>query len=973
MPKLLKSFGPADVLLILVATIWGINVAVVKSALTEFNPLTFNSLRFGISALLSWLVLGLSRAKALPDRKDLPGVILLGLLGHTLYQILFILGTNLTTVANTALLLATIPVWVAALGAVTKEEVAGLFTWLGIGISLLGIALVTAKGDISLGGGTWRGDTLLIVGTCFYGAYTLKSRNLLRKYSPVQFSTWATTAGALGMAVVSWGQIRAQDWSKVGTVGWGGLAFSAGLAITLGYFIWSNGIKRLGSARTALYNNLTPVTALIYSAIFTQEKITLPQLAGALLIIGGLSLARWKKLQLRGLSMHKNDIEENYHGTLVADPYRWLEDSLSPETQAWAQAENVKTRAFLDIPLRREVYSQLARLWDYPKYELPQEAGERLFFQKNDGLQNQAILYCQEAGKEPIPVLDPNTFSTDGTVALTSLGFSPDGKLLAHATSTGGSDWQKIRILQVDTGQEYPETINWCRFTNLPWDPDGKGFYYSRYPEPGSVPPEDQSNYSQVWYHRLGSEQTEDLLVYERPDAKELSFSPFISEDKEYLGLVVTYGTSSCNRFYLRPLASEGDFLRLLDEGDAAYWPIGNIGALFYFNTNLVAPRGRIIAIDIQQPARENWVEIIPQAEDTIADAHLAGGRLVVTYMHHACHRVKVFNPQGKEQGDLALPGLGSVTGLRGKFKSDKVYLGFMSFLYPPSVFQCDLESRTLVPFGQASLSFVPQDYETKQIFYPSKDGTQVPMFLTYKKGLINGNNPTILYGYGGFNISMTPTFSPTNLLFIQRGGIYAVANLRGGSEYGEDWHRAGMLENKQNVFDDFIAAAQWLVDNRYTRRERLAILGRSNGGLLTAACMTQRPDLFGAVISWVPVIDMLRYHKFTVGRFWIPEYGDAETNPEHFKFMYAYSPLHNIREGIEYPPTLVMTADTDDRVIPGHALKFAATLKEKYKGDNPIYLRLETKAGHGPGKPISKLIDEAADYLTFLYRTIGL
>ena len=669
--------------------------------------------------------------------------------------------------------------------------------------------------------------------------------------------------------------------------------------------------------------------------------------------------------------MRKDNIVDNYHGAMVADPYRWLEDSTALETIEWVQKQNELTRQVLDTPLREQLKQRLEQLWDYPKYELPREVNGRLFFQKNDGLQNQALLYCQDPGGEPFVILDPNAFSEDGTIALTRFTVSKDGKLLAYATSESGSDWQKIRIRKVDSGEEFPETINWCRFTNLPWTPDGKGFFYSRFPQPGSVPSEDQSNFSQVWYHRVGTEQAEDTLVYERPDAKELGLTPVVSEDEEYLGLVVTHGTSSRNRYYYRPLDSQGDFVRLLDEGDAAYRPMGNIGSRFFFNTNLDAPRGRIIAIDVDNPARENWQEIIPQGEDVIDNAYLVGGRLVVAYMHHACHRVKIFSIQEEAQGEMELPGLGSVTGIWGKFESSKFYIGFMSFLYPPTVFQGSVDSHKLTPFGENPLSFNPQEYETNQVSYPSKDGTRVSMFITHKKGVIlDGNNPTVLYGYGGFNISMTPTFAPAHLMFMERGGIYAVANLRGGSEYGEDWHRAGMLENKQNVFDDFITAAEWLIDNKYTNTKRLAILGRSNGGLLVAACMTQRPDLYGAVVCWVPVIDMLRYHKFTVGRYWIPEYGNAESNPEHFKFMYAYSPLHNVREEVDYPPTLIMTADTDDRVIPGHALKFGATLHEKYLGNNPILLRLEFKAGHGPGKPIAKLIDEAADMYTFIFQT---
>lgn len=672
--------------------------------------------------------------------------------------------------------------------------------------------------------------------------------------------------------------------------------------------------------------------------------------------------------------MRRDDCIENFHGTYVADPYRWLEESLSPECQAWIGEQNKRTRVFLDTPLRQEIKTRLTQLWDFPKYELPKEVGGRLFFQKNSGLQNQAVLYCQDPGREPFPVLDPNTFSTDGTVALTRFDVSPDGKLLAYALSASGSDWQKIRIRNVDTGQEYPETINWCRFTNLPWTPDGKGFFYSRFPETGTVPPEDTSNYCSVHYHAVGTAQTEDILIYQRRDAKELGFTPIISEDETYLGLVVTHGTSSRNRFYYRPLAGDSDFVRLLDEEDAAYWPVGNLGKKFYFLTDLDAPRGRIIAIDIDRPNREDWEEVIPQTEDVIDQAHLFGGQLVLTYMHHACHRLERFSPAGAHIGGIDLPGLGTVTGVAGRFDCKRIFIGYTSYLFPPAVFSCDLNSGKLSPFGDRALSFDPGEYETIQVFYVSKDGTRVPMFITHKKGLaLDGANPAVLFGYGGFNISMTPNFWPMHLMFMERGGVFAVANLRGGSEYGEDWHRAGMLENKQNVFDDFIAAGQWLIDNKYTSRKRLAILGRSNGGLLVSACMTQRPELFGAVVCWVPVIDMLRYHKFTVGRYWIPEYGNAEENPEHFKFMYAYSPLHNVREGVDYPPTLIMTADTDDRVVPGHALKFAATLQEKYSGSNPILLRVESKAGHGPGKPISKLIDEAADMYAFIFKIFGI
>lgn len=670
--------------------------------------------------------------------------------------------------------------------------------------------------------------------------------------------------------------------------------------------------------------------------------------------------------------MRKDNIVENFHGTMVSDPYRWLEDSLSPDSQAWIEEQNTVTREFIDTPLREQLKQRLTELWNYPKYGLPKEVSGRLFFQKNDGLQNQPVLYVHDPGQEPVMVLDPNSFSEDGTVALTNYGFSKDGKLMAYATSQSGSDWQKVRIINVDTGEEYDETVNWCRFTNLAWSPDGQGFYYSRFPETGTVAPEDQSNYNKVYYHKVGTPQEQDVLVFERQDEKELGYIPYISEDEDYLALMVYHGTSSKNRFYYKPLNSNSNFVRLLDDEDAAYEPIGNIGSKFYFQTDLDAPRGRIITIDIDRPERENWQEVVAQTEDVIASAGLVGGNLVITYMHHAHHKLLVFTPQGEAKGEIELPGIGSLTGISGKFKTSRVFIGFTSFLYPAAVFSYDFAAPGLEIFGEAGLSFNPDEYETRQVFYSSKDGTKVPMFITLKKGLnLDGNNPTLLYGYGGFNISMTPAFSPSQLVFLERGGVYAVACMRGGSEYGEDWHQAGMLENKQNVFDDFIAAGEWLIDNKYTSSAKLAIMGGSNGGLLVAACMTQRPDLFGAVVCRVPVIDMLRYHKFTVGRYWIPEYGNAEENPDHFKFMYTYSPLHNVQENVDYPPTLIMTADTDDRVVPGHALKFAATLQEKYTGNNPILLRVEMKAGHGAGKPTSKLIDESADIYSFLLKVI--
>ncbi|HFE66825.1 MAG TPA: S9 family peptidase, partial [Chloroflexi bacterium] len=458
-------------------------------------------------------------------------------------------------------------------------------------------------------------------------------------------------------------------------------------------------------------------------------------------------------------------------------------------------------------------------------------------------------------------------------------------------------------------------------------------------------------------------------LVYARPDAPNLGFAPEITDDGRYLLLHVWDGTDTRNRIYYRPLDSDDEFIRLIDVMEAKYHFLGNDGPLFYFETDLDAENGRIIAIPTDQPDRANWREIIPQSEDVIESSRMVNNRFVVMRLHHASHRLHLYNLDGAAQGEIALPALGSVMALTGKREHSQMFLQFMSFLYPPTIFRYDFAAGQLTPLYQPQVDFNPDEYETTQVFYPSKDGTRIPMFLTGKKGLArDGNNPTLLYGYGGFNINLPPLFAPTRLAWLEMGGIYAQANLRGGTEYGETWHQAGMLGNKQNVFDDFIAAAEWLIANGYTRAERLAIEGRSNGGLLVAACLTQRPDLFGAVHCGVPVIDMLRYHKFSAGRYWTPEYGNAEEDPEHFRFLLAYSPLHNVRPGMTYPATIITTADTDDRVVPMHAKKFTAALQTNDSGQNPILLRVETKAGHGLGKPTGKLIAEASDVYSFLW-----
>ncbi len=673
---------------------------------------------------------------------------------------------------------------------------------------------------------------------------------------------------------------------------------------------------------------------------------------------------------------YDSSVVENYHGTPVADPYRWLEEPDAVETAAWVGAQNKLTRQFVDaVPAREKIKARVTKLLDYPKYSLPYREGDRYFFSKNDGLQNQSVLYTQKKlDGNPSVVIDPNKLSTDGTVALSSKFHTKNGKLMAYGLSERGSDQQVIKIHDVETGKDFDETLLWCKFTSVAWKPDNSGFYYDRFPQPGTVPKEDESNFNRVFWHKLGTPQSGDVLVYERPDAKELGFNPIVTDDGKYLLLYIWHSTDPKNRIYYRELASEGPFTRLLDKADAMYASVHNVGSLFYFHTDWNAPRGKVISIDLKNPASENWKEVLPQSEHVISSVSVVNGRMVVVYRQDAHNKMKIFNLDGAFVKDIELPTIGSIAGISGRPEDSEMFFNFTSFLYPTTAFRYDFKSGKLSLFRKSEVDFDPSGFETKQVFYKSKDGTKVPMFITHKKGLkLDGGNPKLLYGYGGFNNSVTPSFSVSRVIWMEAGGVYAVANLRGGDEYGEEWHQAGMLEKKQNVFDDFIAAGEWLVQNKYTSTSKLAIQGGSNGGLLVAACMLQRPELFGAVVCQVPVADMLRYHKFTAGRFWTTEYGNAETNPEHFKFMYAYSPIHNVKKGTAYPPTLITTADTDDRVVPMHSKKFAAALQAADAGKNPILIRIETKAGHGGGKPTTKVIEEQSDIYAFLFKTFGM
>ncbi len=671
-----------------------------------------------------------------------------------------------------------------------------------------------------------------------------------------------------------------------------------------------------------------------------------------------------------------DDVVEYYHGTPVADPFRWLEDATTAETQAWVAAQQRLTQALLDtLPGRELLKARLTALWNYPRISVPFKAGTRYFFTGNDGLQNQDILYMQRGlDAEPVEILNPNHLSEDGTVALVNQSYSRDGMLLAYGLSRHGSDWQAVHVRQIDAGRDYAEVLQWCKFTHFAWTHDNAGFFYSGYGLPGGEPaPADQLVHRLYW-HTVGTAQADDRLVYERPDRPELHFNPWLTDDGQYLVLYVWHGAIPQNRIYYRTVPSDGPFIRLLDDADAYYAFLGNVGQIFYFLTNLGAPHGRIIGIDLDHPAREHWQEILAPSADVIDAARLINNHFVVVSMHDAQHQVKVYRRDGGFVRTIALPMPGSIVGISGKCDDPEMFVGMQTFLHPTTIVRYDFSADTLHPFHQPVFTFDASQYETQQVFYTSTDGTRVPMFLTHRKGLKrDGDHPTLLYGYGGFAVNLTPFFAVSTLLWLEQGGIFAVANLRGGSEYGEAWHQAGMLANKPQVFADFIAAAEWLIRERYTRSDRLAIMGRSNGGLLVAACLLRRPDLFGAVVCGVPVTDMLRYQRFTAGRFWVPEYGNAETDPEHFRFLYAYSPLHNVRRGVMYPPTLITTGDSDDRVVPSHAWKFAATLQAADAGQHPIVLRVDTKAGHGLGKPVAKLLDEQADIYAFLCHTLSI
>jgi len=670
----------------------------------------------------------------------------------------------------------------------------------------------------------------------------------------------------------------------------------------------------------------------------------------------------------------KVETVDDYHGTSVADPYRWLENDTAKDVEAWVKEQNKVTFDFLgQIPYREQIRSRFEELYNYPKLSSPIKAGDYYFFYKNNGLQNQSVIYFQQ-GMDGTPevFLDPNALSPDGTVSIGLVGFSHDYKYVTYSRSEAGSDWQELHTMEVATKTELPDVLKWVKFSGADWY--GDGFFYSRYPAPEEGLEFSATNsFHQVFYHKRGDDQTNDELVYENTTNPRLYHYVDVTEDEKYLVLYAAEGTDGYECHY-KELGTNGwNFTPLFTGYKNKSNILQHVDGRFLVNTDIDAPNYRLVSIDPNNPAKENWTDIIPESENLLNGVNTGGGKLYANYLSKATTQIFEMEYDGSNKKEIQLPGPGSAGGFSGRENYTTLFYTFTSFTYPPTIFKYDIASGTSEVFYKTELQFNPEDYESKQVFYPSKDGTPVSMFIVHKKGLkMDGTNPTYLYGYGGFNISLTPSFSSSRIILLENGGVFAMANLRGGGEYGEEWHKAGMLHNKQNVFDDFIAAGEYLIKEKYTSSEKLAIAGGSNGGLLVGACMTQRPELFKVAFPAVGVMDMLRYHKFTVGFGWIPEYGSSDS-ADHFKNLYAFSPVHNLKEGVSYPATMVTTADHDDRVVPAHSFKFAATLQEKHKGTNPVLIRIETDAGHGAGKPTSKIIEEQADIWSFLFYNMGI
>ncbi len=672
----------------------------------------------------------------------------------------------------------------------------------------------------------------------------------------------------------------------------------------------------------------------------------------------------------------KVDRTDDYFGTKVADPYRWLEDDNSAETKSWVEAENKLTSAYLEqIPERAKIKTRLTELWNYEKYSAPFKRGSKYFYSKNDGLQNQSVLYVADSVNDKGRVLiDPNKLSDDGTVALSGMTISDDGKLMAYGLAAAGSDWQEWHFRDVETGKDLPDILRNIKFSGASWTLDGKGVYYSRYPQADDKTKMSAENaFQKMYFHRLGTDQSADPLIYERPEDKDKFVGGAVSDDGKYLIINVGKGTSPNNMVYYKDLSKpDSPIVPLVDKLENNYSFLDNIGSTFYFQTDKDATRSRIVAVDVNDKDKK-WREIVPQTAETMGSVGFVNNQFAVSYLKDAYTQIKIYDKDGKFVRNVELPGIGSAGGFGGKRTDTETFYSYNSFNAAPTIYRYDMKTGKSEVFRKSDVKFDPNAFEVKQVFYASKDGTRIPMFIVYKKGVkLDGNNPTLLYSYGGFSISMTPAFSVSRLAWMEMGGVFAMPSIRGGGEYGEEWHLAGTKLKKQNVFDDFIAAAEYLIKEKYTQPSRLAIQGGSNGGLLIGAVLNQRPDLFGAALPAVGVMDMLRFQKFTIGRAWTSDYGSSE-NPEEFAAIYKYSPLQNIKPGAKYPATLVTTADHDDRVFPAHSFKYAATLQAAQGGDAPVLIRIETRAGHGAGKPTAKIIEEQADLFGFLVKNLNI
>lgn len=699
-----------------------------------------------------------------------------------------------------------------------------------------------------------------------------------------------------------------------------------------------------------------------------MKKLILPCIVFALIV----SCVDDKKASFNYPSARKDTtVVDDYFGTRVADPYRWLEDDNSEETKAWVTLQNNLTFSYLDkIPFRNKIKERLTKIWNFPKETAPFKKGPYYFFYKNDGIQNQNVLYFKKGiNGEPKMLLDPNTLSTDGTVSLGALGIDKSARYLGYSISRAGSDWNEIYVLNLETGTPLPDHIQWVKFSGISWL--GDGFYYCRFDETKKGGELSQANENhKVYFHKVGTKQEEDQLVYEDKEHPRRSFALDVTEDERYLLLYGHESTSGNSLWYREVKSKDQSFKPVITGFENNYIAIDNVGEKLLVQTDKGAPKYHVILVDPKNPADEKV--IIPEQPDVLESASIANGKLVTKYLKDVSNKLFVHEISGEKLQEMTLPGLGIVNNLNTDSKDSIVFLTFENFITPPSVYTYNVNTHALEVSWKPALDFNAEEYETKQVFYPSKDGTKIPLFITFKKGIeLNGNNPVFLYGYGGFNISVTPKFSIVNLVFLENGGVYAVANMRGGGEYGEEWHKAGTKLQKQNVFDDFIAAAEYLINEKYTSKDKIAVHGRSNGGLLIGAVITQRPDLFKAAIPGVGVLDMLRFHRFTIGKHWSSDYGNSE-DEENFKNLLNYSPLHNVKD-TEYPATMVTTADHDDRVVPAHSFKFAATLQEHQKGNNPALIRIDVSAGHGAGKPVSKQIDEWTDVWAFVFYNLGM